>query len=118
MSLEVQNTTQLLDLVLSNRLYEELIIQLNKDFSLSNIDVAISQKTTPTLLKQRLCKVIEELIQGEFDDFLNLLYRVDLSELSARKNSNQSAGEYIECVTFLILKREWQKVWFKHRYTS
>ena len=118
MSLEVQNTSELLNVAISNELYKALIVQLNKDFQLSNIEESISVTVSPDVLKQQLFIFVEKLIYNEFDSFLNLLYRIDLSEQEIKKNSNQSTTVYIEYVTFLILRREWQKVWFKQNYSS
>lgn len=118
MSLEVQNTSELLNVAISNELYKALIVQLNKDFKLSNIEGLISVTVSPDVLKQQLLTLVEQLIYNEFDGFLNLLYRIDLSEHSIKKQTSQSTEVYIEYVSFLILKREWQKVWFKHNYSS
>lgn len=118
MSLEVQNTSELLNVAISNELYKALIVQLNKDFKLSNIEGLISVTVSPDVLKQQLLTLVEQLIYNEFDSFLNLLYRIDLSEQKIKKHSSQTTEEYIENVSFLILKREWQKVWFKRKYSS
>lgn len=118
MSLEIQNTNQLIDLAVSRTLYKKLILQLNKDFQLSNIEECISEVVPPNDLKRQLNGIVEHLIHYNFDSFLNLLYRIDLSEHSIKKQTSQSTEVYIEYVSFLILKREWQKVWFKHNYSS
>ncbi len=118
MSLEVQNTSELLNVAISNELYKALIVQLNKDFKLSNIEELISVTVSPDVLKQQLLTLVERLIYNEFDSFLNLLYRIDLSEQKIKKHSSQTTEEYIENVSFLILKREWQKVWFRQNYSS
>jgi hypothetical protein len=117
-SLEVQNTSELLNVAISNELYKALIIQLNKDFQLSNIEEYISEVVTSDDLRRQLNVIVEHLIHNDFDSFLSLLYRIDLSEQSIQKQDNQSTETYIEYVSFLILKREWQKVWFKQNYPS
>lgn len=118
MSLEIQNTNQLLDLAVSRTLYYALILQLNKDFQLSNIEERITLAAVPEVLKLQLNVIVENLIHNDFGSFLNLLYRIDLSEHNIKKQTAQSTEEYIEYVSFLILKREWQKVWFKQNYSS
>lgn len=118
MSLEVQNTSELLNVAISNELYKALIVQLNKDFKLSNIEGLINVTVSPDVLKQQLLTLVEQLIYNEFDGFLNLLYRIDISEQKIKKHSSQTTEEYIENVSFLILKREWQKVWFRQNYSS
>ncbi|MGB1269508.1 MAG: hypothetical protein ACPG45_07195 [Flavobacteriaceae bacterium] len=118
MSFEVKHTNQLLDLAVSETLYESLINQLNKDFALSNVDECISETVIPSELQKKLYSIVEGLIQNEFNSFLNLLYRIDLSEQQITKQVAQTQVAYIEQVTFLILKREWQKVWLKNKYSS
>lgn len=116
--LDVKNTTQILDLATSKKLYVALIVQLNKDFQLSNIEECISEKIPPDELKTRLYNSVSTLVTDQFDDFLNLLYRIDLPEQCAVKLDDQSTEDYIENVSYLILKREWQKVWLKQNYSS
>lgn len=117
MFLETQNTTQLLSLITKADLYVELIQQLNKDFTLSNIDVTLTEEIVPSDLKNQLYVIMSGLIQNNFDFFLNLLYRIDLSEYNVRKASNQEFEKYVEMVVFLILKRECQKIWLKRKYS-
>lgn len=118
MSLEIRNSNQVLELALSKHLYNALIIQLNKDFQLSNIQESFPTTITPDSLKRELSNIIHQLIITDFDLFLNLLYRIDLSESKVKKSSSQNTEAYVEHVCFVILKREWQKVWLKHNYNS
>ena len=49
-------------------------------------------------------------------DFLNLLYIIDVPEKHVKKLDGNDALKLAEDISFLILKREWQKVWFKNHY--
>ncbi|NRB59853.1 MAG: hypothetical protein HRU50_07970 [Winogradskyella sp.] len=95
-------------------LYEKLIIQLNKDLLLANIDLEFNRETLPTSLKLVLQETIQHLIQHRFTDYLNLLYQIDVSEHKIRSLVTEDTLRLSEEVTFLILQREWQKVWYKN----
>jgi len=117
LSVEIVHINQLLAKVVEEELYNALIIQLNKDFLLANLDVGVSENCTPEILEKKLCLIVEELINNEFDSFLNLLYRVDLSEHKIVDLPKDSQESYIASISFLILKREWKKVWFRKKYS-
>lgn len=117
MSIQNIQISELLVNVIDEELYVALIRQLNKDFVLANLEYAIDENCTPELLKQQLGVIITELVNNEFDSFLNLLYRVDLSENKIIQLSKENQEAYIASISFLILKREWQKVWFRKKYS-
>ena len=56
------------------------------------------------------------LVQNKFSEYLNLLYIIDVSEEKIKKLDGSDIFKLTEEVTFLILKREWQKVWFRKYY--
>ena len=113
--LPTQNSLELLNIVESENLFQNLILQLNKDFQLSNLSESFELSITPIQLKEQLNKIIVNLLTNNYDDYLNFLYRVDVpeKELLTIKSNNLEAT--INQITFLILKREYQKVWFKNR---
>ncbi len=98
-------------------LYQKLILQLNKDLLFANLDLEFDEETLPTSLKLVLHETIFHLIQNKFSDYLNLLYIIDVSELKIRAIDGNDAVKLSEEVTFLILQREWQKVWYKAKYS-
>ena len=51
-------------------------------------------------------------------DYLNLLYIIDVPEKVVKAIEATDVVEISEQVTFEILKREWQKVWFRNEYGS
>lgn len=98
-------------------LYQKLIVQLNKDLLYANIDLEFDEETLPTSLKLVLHETVFHLIQNKFSDYLNLLYIIDVSELKIRALDGNDMVKLSEDVTFLILQREWQKVWYKAKYS-
>ncbi|OIQ16026.1 MAG: hypothetical protein BM557_10750 [Flavobacterium sp. MedPE-SWcel] len=108
------------DLLLSEAqketLYIKLVEQLNKDFTLANELLDFSVDITPIDLKLGLREKIYILIQHRFAEYLNLLYIIDVSEREIKALDGSDIMELSEQVAFLILKREWQKVWFRNKY--
>ena len=81
------------------------------------IDLEFDEETLPTSLKLVLHETIFNLIQNKFSDYLNLLYIIDVSEIKVRGLDSNDAVKLSDDVTFLILQREWQKVWYKAKYS-
>jgi len=98
-------------------LYRKLIQQLNKDFLYANIDLGFDEDIIPVSLKLVLHEKVYSLLQEKFADYLNLLYIIDVPEEKVKQLDRSNTLKLSEQVTFLILKREWQKVWFKHQYS-
>lgn len=99
------------------KLYKKLIIQLNKDLLYANVDLEFDEEVLPTSLKLILQEEVYHLIQTKFSDYLNLLYIIDVSEIKVRALDGNDTIKLSEEVTFLILQREWQKVWYKAKYS-
>ncbi len=108
------------DLLLSEaereNLYLKLIDQINKDFNLANERLDLPISISPDELKIQLHEKIYRMIQNKFAEYLNLLYIIDVSEGQIKKLDGSGISELSSQVTFLILKREWMKVWFRNRY--
>ena len=81
-----------------------------------NVDLEFDNQTLPTSLKLILQEEVYNLIQNKFSEYLNLLYIVDVSELKVRNLDENDVVKLSEDITFLILQREWQKVWYKNKY--
>lgn len=100
------------------QLYAKLVEQLNKDLSLANINLEFHTDVLPTSLKLLLHEKVFKLVQEKFMDYLNLLYIIDVSEEKIRQLDGNDTLQMSENVTFLILKREWQKVYYRQQYSS
>lgn len=113
-------TPKSIDLLLSEaeteNLYLKLIEQINKDFNLANEGIDFPLSLLPNEIKLQLHEKIYRLIQYKFAEYLNLLYIIDVSEDEIKKLDGSDLVILAEQVVFLILKREWQKVWFRNRY--
>ena len=106
----------LIDEANHSELYNKLIHQLNKDFLLANIDLDFHEEVLPSSLKLILHETVYKLIQEKFTEYLNLLYIIDVSEKQVKALDGSDILKLSEDVAFLILKREWQKVWYKNQF--
>ena len=110
------NTDNLLSEAEKENLYLKLIEQINKDFNLANEPIDFPMSTLPEEMKIQLHEKIFRLIQYKFAEYLNLLYIIDVSENEIKKLDGSDLVNLSEDVAFLILKREWQKVWFRNKF--
>jgi hypothetical protein len=110
------NTDVLLTEATNENLYLNLIEQINKDFNLANESIDLDMDICPEDLKIALHEKIYRLIQYKFAEYLNLLYIVDVPEEQVKKLDGSDILELSKQVAFLILKREWMKVWFRNKY--
>ena len=109
-------TEDLLSEAEKENLYLKLIEQINKDFNFANEAIDFPQSTTPHELKVQLHEKIYRLIQYKFAEYLNLLYIIDVPEETIKQLDGSDLVELSEQIAFLILKREWMKVWFRNKY--
>ena len=110
------NSDLLLNEASQDNLYLKLIEQINKDFNLANEPIDFPMTISPEELKVELHEKIYRLIQYKFAEYLNLLYIIDVPEDQIKKLDGSDLVILSEQVSFLILKREWMKVWFRNKY--
>ncbi|MCD0464172.1 hypothetical protein D0817_10185 [Flavobacterium cupreum] len=113
-----KNADSLLVEAQSEALYLKLIEQINKDFNLANEGIDFPLSISPEEIKIQLHEKIYRMIQYKFAEYLNLLYIIDVSESEIKKLDGSDLVVLAEQVSFLILKREWQKVWFRNYYSK
>jgi len=110
------NFDELITQANNENLYNKLVKQLNKDFLLANIDLDFDEGILPTSLKFLLHETVFKLIQEKFAEYLNLLYIIDVPEHKIKQLGGSDIVLLSEQVTFLILQREWQKIWYRKMY--
>jgi hypothetical protein len=110
------NTDNLLQQAETENLYQKLIEQINKDFNLANEGIDLPKSTSTNELKIQLHEKIYRLIQYKFAEYLNLLYIIDVPEEQIKSLDGSDISQLAEQVAFLVLKREWMKVWFRNNY--
>ena len=112
----ITTTEDVLTTAEKENLYSKLIQQINKDFNLANEAIDFPESTTPNELKIQLSEKIYRLIQYNFAEYLNLLYIIDVPEETIRQLEGYDITVLADQVAFLIVKREWMKVWFRNKY--
>jgi hypothetical protein len=92
------------------------VLQLQKDFTLANNPLNIINDIKSEELIKVLVEKIYFLMMERFQDYLNVLYVIDIPEKEFQHIEVTDAVEVSEQMAFLILKREFQKVWFRNNY--
>ena len=111
------STEEIIEAARKSELYSHLILQLKKDFTLANLMLDVPAETPPRDLKKTILKELDFLIKEDMAGLLNLLYIIDLSENTFKKNIKDRSLMSSQELCFLILKRTWQKVWYRDHYS-
>ncbi|WP_025741330.1 hypothetical protein [Aquimarina pacifica] len=111
------STKQWLEEVSGSELYPQFLMQLQKDINRAGIDYVLESKE-PWEVFVELENLISNKLQdsGGFHEYVNLLYAVDVSETKIRNLDSEDSFDISKYATYLILKREWQKVGFRNSY--
>lgn len=102
----------------SDRIYGKLVAQLAKDFARAGVRLEIPDGIAPDELVQNLHEKLYWLIMERFDEYLTLLYVIDVPETAFRNIQVTDTVDVSAQVVFLILKREMLKVYTQERYSS
>ncbi|WP_370458290.1 hypothetical protein [Cellulophaga sp. L1A9] len=116
MMLNFTDSNALLTESVDSGLYQNLVAQLGKDFGLANIDIDLPFNVNPKNLKTILHQKIYRLMMERFAEYLNLLYIIDVPEKKVKSIQETDVVDISNQVAFLILQREFQKVWFRQKY--
>lgn len=65
------------------------MLELNKDFKRTNIDIDFIKDISPSDLKLKLNNAIHNLILNAYSEYLNLPYIIDVSEEKIKKNRSK-----------------------------
>ncbi len=103
----------LLEEVSKNDLYPQLVMQLQKDINRAGIDYIISPEIKAKDLVLTIQDLLLDRLQNGFNEYMNLLYAVDVSEAAIRNFESEKIDDIAAYATYLILKREWKKVWLR-----
>ena len=101
-------------------LLSPLMLQLQKDFVRAGLDFPIPEghllAEDLTEIFSTLKEAIYLLLMEHFDQYLNLMYAVDLPERNFQGIDPTDAVEAAHQISGLILKREWQKIQWRRSY--
>lgn len=97
------------------KLYNILISQIEKDLYMCGLEWNSQKALEPDQLQMELKAVINSLLKGHHkNDIRMFLYRVDVNEQMLRQTDNLTVEEIVN----LVLRREIEKVWMKHKYSN
>lgn len=105
----------LLKQIESENLLKRLIDQINKDADLAGLDLFIKDDISVEELVKSLYSYIYRLITSNNESYLSFLYRVDIDENTIKNTHDKTVEQIAENSTYLILKREWQKIYFRSK---
>lgn len=105
----------ILDVKLSDELFNKLVNQIEKDFTMTGITYNFNGLTPKTLMVC-LHEIVEHLLSQEYSMLLALLYRIDIPQSVAGNNIEGYTVE--ESIVIKILKREWQKIMLREQYSN
>ncbi len=104
----------LLNEVSKTNLYPQLVAQIQKDIHRAGINYDIDMTLVPKDFVLALFDLILRSMQNTFNEYVNLLYAVDVSEKEVRNIGSEKIEDIAGYTTYLILKREWKKVWIRN----
>ncbi|MEN8123824.1 MAG: hypothetical protein ABFR32_01745 [Bacteroidota bacterium] len=99
----------------NKELVKKLILQIKKDTQMVGVDFELNEESSPHELVNYLQIFLRNLIQNDFTTYVNLLYRVDIPEMKLLKLQNLEISILVKKIAILVLKKEWQKVWFRSK---
>lgn len=112
------NSTGVLTYAMDQGLYGALVTQIIKDFIRVNLTIDLQQGPEQKELQAAVREKVYVLLMERFSDYLNLMYAIDIPERVFKDVKLTDTVDIAEQVTFLILKRELQKVALKQKYGS
>ncbi|WP_344927300.1 hypothetical protein [Aquimarina addita] len=106
----------MINTISNSELYPQFVSQIQKDLNRAGIDYTIVRVSNPKELFEEIQRLIFEKLTHNFNEYLNWLYAVDVSEVEVRNIKSEHSKDISQKVTYLILKREWQKVWYRNKF--
>lgn len=91
-----------------------LIQNINKDLA-----IALSEKISLEELHQKLSLYINHYIKNNFQQVINMLYRIDINEDRLKKLLHDTPDEdAANIIASLIIERQQQKIAFKNNFKN
>ncbi|WP_394973604.1 hypothetical protein [uncultured Croceitalea sp.] len=117
MNLRFKDGIEFLNYVKEEDLYSSLIKQISKDFELANVDLMVTKSINPKELTSLIQEKIYVLLLEKFDTYLSLMYIIDIPENDFKSLDSSDIVDISKKVSFLVLQREFKKVWYKKQYS-
>lgn len=90
---------------------------ITKDFGLDDSEFADTLSVDS--LERRLTKVVQYLLDKDFQRLINIMYRIDLAESTFQQVlANEEPDQIASCLSKYILERELQKAALRQKYSG
>lgn len=101
------------------KLYQEVYAQILKDFAPIRPSEGTPEVLSSEWIESQTLYLVRSVLTDHPGHFSNIIYRVDLPERASRQALSASdADQKVRELAGMIVKREAQKVWFRHKYKS
>jgi len=107
-------------IALSGLNFEQFRSQLAKDFESAALDATFCQNLIGdyTSIVESVRVELVRISSGSTEKLANLLYCVDVKEADTRQWQDIYNISFVEALAHLIVRRELQKIWFKHKFSN
>jgi hypothetical protein len=97
----------------------ESLILFERDFHLAEDYLKLDRASQITYEQAfiKIMRVVEDLLERDFNGLVNILYRIDVSETQLKKALAASTEDPASIITDMIFKREMQKVATRRKYS-
>lgn len=113
---------QILEKAWKSGLLPGLLEQMQKDYNRAGSEFPIQDNHISDANLSKIYSGLKEnlylLLMERFDDYLNLMYAVDVPENAFRGIEPRDAVEAADQLSSLVLKREWQKIQLRQRFSG
>ena len=96
---------------LKHDVYGQVVLQLEKDFTLSGISIDLSAARAPEVMWQMLLSTLDDLLKNDPESLRNLLYRVDLNEAMVNAMVlEKKETDFLQELALQLIAREIKKI--------
>ena len=117
----MQNLQNTKNQFINNYLFEAFKTQLAKDFDQSNFPADFVEALEPDYIRihEKIAFELQRSVEKCNSNLIQLLYRVDISEVQLKKSSHRDKTEnHFDVIAELIIKRVLQKVVLTQYYKT
>jgi len=112
------HSIEILEQARREKLYTKVVVQLQKDFDRANVPLSIELTISISDLYAVVHEKIYVLLLEKFDQYLNLLYIIDVPEKEFKGINSSHVVTIASQVSFLIFRRVFKKVKLKAEFEN
>lgn len=99
--------------------FSQIALNIEKSLDAGGISEKANAISNADDFRQLVAELVGRMMEGDFERFLALMYRLDVSErkLKAAMNTGNPQNVYLE-IAGLIIEREKKKIFWREKYRS